>query len=103
MIDTIIAALKRELKKVYGARLKKILLYGSWARDEATDDSDIDIMLVLDGDVAPGREIDRIINVVTEINLEYGILISVYPVSLKDFNNVRSPLLINARKEGTPV
>ena len=103
MIDKIIAALRKELEKVYGTRLKKMLLYGSWARDEATEDSDIDIMLVLDGDVSPGREIDRIINVVTEINLKYRILISVYPVSLKDFKNVRSPLLINARKEGTLV
>jgi predicted nucleotidyltransferase len=28
--------------------VKKILLYGSYARDEATDDSDIDVAVVLD-------------------------------------------------------
>ncbi len=103
MIDRIIDTLKKELEKVYGSRLKKILLYGSWARNEATEDSDIDIMLVLDGNVVPGREIDRIIDTITDINLEYGVLISIYPVSLKDFENVSSPLLLNARKEGTPV
>ncbi len=103
MIDRIIDTLKKELEKIYGSRLKKVFLYGSWARNEATEDSDIDIMLVLDGSVVPGREIDRIIDTLTDINLEYGVLISIYPVSLKDFTNVSSPLLLNAHKEGTPV
>jgi len=59
---------KREIKKLYGNRLKHIILYGSYARGSATEDSDIDLLIVLEGEVKPGEEIDRMIGIVTEIN-----------------------------------
>jgi hypothetical protein len=40
------------------------------------------------------------IDIVTEINLKYGVLISIYPVSEKDYASVNSPLLLNLRREG---
>jgi hypothetical protein len=58
---------------------------------------------VLEGKVTPGMEIDKLIDVVTEINLEYGVLISIYPVSEKNYAGVNSPLLLNMRREGVPV
>ncbi|GEM_PF-199355 len=101
-IKEILKEFKTEIKELYGKRLKKVILYGSWARGEATEDSDIDVLIVLEGKVLPGREIDRMIDIITKINLKYGVLISVYPVSEKDFHEVRSPLLMNIRKEGIP-
>ncbi|MBM4086196.1 MAG: nucleotidyltransferase domain-containing protein, partial [Planctomycetes bacterium] len=72
---------RSRVERLYGKRLKEVVLYGSWARGDATDDSDIDLLVVLEGEVAPGREVDRMIDVITEIGLEYGVLVSVYPVS----------------------
>ena len=99
-IENILKEFKQEVASLYGSRLKQVLLYGSWARGSATDDSDIDLAIVLDGEVAPGREIDRMIDMITEINLKYNVLISIYPVSEKDYKSVNSPLLLNLRKEG---
>ena len=46
--------LKLGLKELYGDhRLAYIRLYGSQARNEATPDSDIDILVVLHGKVEP--------------------------------------------------
>jgi len=42
------------------------------------------------------------IDIIMEINLKYGVLISVYPVSDDDYKKVKSPLLINVRREGVP-
>ncbi len=42
------------------------------------------------------------IDIITDINLDYGVLLSVYPVSEKDYVNRNSPLLINIRREGIP-
>jgi len=53
--------------------------------------------------VKPGEEIDRMIEIITEINLRYNELISVYPFSEEDYKKVNSPLLINVRREGIPV
>jgi predicted nucleotidyltransferase len=102
LLQDVLTEAKRELKLLYEPRLKRVILYGSWARGDATDDSDIDTALVLSGDVSPTLEIDRTADIVFELNLKYGVLISVYPVSEADYRSVNSPLLLNLRREGVP-
>ena len=99
-IQQILKEFRKKIETLYSQRLKNIILYGSYATGKATVDSDIDLAVVLDGEVAAGKEIDRMIDIVTEINLKFGVLISVYPVSEKKYNTVNSPLLLNLRKEG---
>jgi len=102
-IEPVLKEFKEQIAELYGQRLKKVVLYGSYARGQANDEhSDIDLAVVLDGDVVPGKEIDRMIDIITEINLNYGVLISVYPVSEENYNTVNSPLLLNLRREGIP-
>lgn len=48
-------AFKKEIEKLYGKRLKKVILYGSYARGDATEDSDIDLLIVLEGKSNPRR------------------------------------------------
>ena len=100
-IEQILEEFKQQISGLYGQRLKKVVLYGSYARSQASDEhSDIDLAVVLEGDVNPCREIDRMIDIITDINLEYNVLISVYPVSEENYNSLNSPLLLNIRKEG---
>lgn len=101
-IKEILKEFRTEVEKLYGKKLKNIILYGSWARGDATEESDIDLLIVLEGKVTPGKEIDTMINIITEINLTYGVLISVYPISEEDYSKVNSPLLINVRSEEIP-
>jgi len=101
-IKQILKGFRKRVEELYGNRLKNIILYGSYAREKATQDSDIDLAIVLDGDVVPGEEIDRMIDIITEINLKYNVLISVYPVSENNYNTINSPLLLNLRREGIP-
>jgi len=101
-IEPILREFREKAEELYPRGLKSIILYGSYATGRATQDSDIDLAIVLDGDVSPGKEIDRMIDIITEINLNYGVLISVYPVSEKDYNEVNSPLLLNLRREAVP-
>lgn len=37
-----------EVKKIYGERLKSVILYGSYARGDFKPNSDIDIMILVD-------------------------------------------------------
>jgi predicted nucleotidyltransferase len=101
-IKEILKEFRQEIEKLYGKRLKDVILYGSWARGEAKEESDIDLLVVLKGEVMPGKEIDRMIDIITEINLKYGVLLSVFPVSEEEYSTLNSPLLINVRKEGIP-
>jgi len=98
-----LAEFKKELKKIYGERLSQIIVYGPYARGHETGDSDLDLAAVLKGKINPGREIDRILDILVDLNLKYQILFSVYPVSEKDFSSRPSPLLNNIRIEGIAV
>lgn len=48
MIQDLIQQYVSELQKIYGRSLKRIILYGSYARGDFRADSDIDIMILLD-------------------------------------------------------
>lgn len=102
-INPAIKKFKQNAVKLYGDRLKQIILYGSYATGKETVDSDINLAVVLEDLIVQGKEIDRLIDIVTEINLEYSELISIYPVSAKNYEVVNSPLLMNIRKEGVAV
>ena len=102
-IERVLKEVKEKIQILYGSRLKTILLYGSWARGNAGEDSDIDVVVVLKGDIIPGREIDRMIDIITEMNIKYNTLIPVYPVSETMYTMVKSPLLLNIHKEGVPL
>lgn len=43
----------------FGDALCGVVVYGSWARDEATSESDVDVLVVLDASVALTRDIYR--------------------------------------------
>ena len=47
VLETALAAMVNELKSVYGSLLTEIILYGSYARGTQTDESDVDIALIL--------------------------------------------------------
>ena len=101
-IRKIINEFRLEIEKIYDKRLKEIILYGSWARGDAHAGSDIDLAIVLKGKVVPGKEIDRMLDIITDLNLKHRVLISVYPVSEKSYLSINSPLLLNLRREGIP-
>ena len=66
----------REVSGIYGSHLKKIILYGSYARGDFREDSDIDIMILVDLDdseiKATGR---RLSDVTFDINFDFDVLI----------------------------
>lgn len=80
--------------------LSRSYLFGSQARDEAEPDSDIDVMLVLQGAVDPNREIQRLSSFTSGLSLKHDAVISCVYMSEEDFNNEQSPLMLNVRREG---
>jgi len=102
-VRKVLAKLQNKFQEIYGQRLLKVMLYGSYARGRAHKDSDVDVAVVLKGKVAPGKEIDRVLSDIVDLDLQYDCLISVYFVSEKDYLTRQSPLLMNIRSEGLRV
>jgi predicted nucleotidyltransferase len=102
-IEQVVSRFQQKVESLYGSCLKNIILYGSWARGQATENSDIDLAVILQGDVDPCREIDAMIDLITDINLDFETLLSVFPLAVTDFEQLNSPLLLNLQREGVPV
>jgi len=91
------------LKKVYGDNLSRVILYGSKARGEATEDSDIDILVVLKDIKNQSVEKMKIRQISWEICYKYDLLLSVIVRSEQDYLRKDTPLLMNVEKEGISV
>ena len=53
-LDIILKEIVKAYKSVYGDDIVDILLYGSYARGDNTNDSDIDVVAIVRGDRADG-------------------------------------------------
>lgn len=102
-VSRIVAELRERLEELYGERLERVLLFGSQARGDATPESDIDVLVVLRGEVRPGEEIERTSEAVGEISLQHGVSLSRVFVPSKRFRSDRTPFLSRIRDEGVPV
>jgi predicted nucleotidyltransferase len=102
-IETVVAEVRRHFKLLYGNRLVHMVLFGSQARGEAEPGSDIDILVVLKGLVFPCEEIERTLNYVAEVSLNYNVVVSCVFVSEQQFAHEQSPMLLNVRREGVPL
>jgi len=96
-----IAAKTREgLKKIYGSRLRAVYLYGSAARDQLNEDSDIDIAIVLDDITDRFVEHERISELGSRISLDYKTLVSFFLTSNSDFDFGRYAIHREIKEEG---
>lgn len=92
--------LKRGLEAFYGEQLVRLVLFGSQARGDATDDSDMDLMVVLRGEVDPRAERRRVLPLLVGLSLEHEELASVQIVSEARYAAGQDPLMLNVRREG---
>ena len=92
--------LRISLRRLYGKQAPSVLLYGSYARGEAEEASDVDVLLIYPAVVPPGHEINRLGSILADLNLRYQVLISVLPVSEQAYRNSTGIFWNNIRREG---
>lgn len=95
---------KQAMQSLYGPRLNCVILFGSHARGDYHNDSDIDFMIVLnDEKITRLEEINRFLSSQTELSLKHNITVSVVPVSRTKFAESNQPVYHFARVEGVPI
>lgn len=93
----------QQVQKVLGKSLKKIILYGSYARGDYRENSDIDIMVLTTLTDEEIRQIKTTIyDVAFDFQMEYGVDISVVIKNEAHFNYWLGalPFYDNVQKEG---
>lgn len=91
------------LCQIYGDKLRAVILYGSVARGTQTNDSDIDIMVLVDGNNDELRQYnEKLSDVSTEISLKYLKVLSVVDISYQEYLDWMhiSPFYKNVSEEG---
>jgi uncharacterized protein len=102
-LELILQELRACFEELYGNRLAQMVLFGSQARGDAKEYSDIDVMVVLEGQVDPVDEISRTSGIVADVSLRNGVVISCAFVDESRYRHRNGPLLRNVRKEGVSV
>ena len=99
----VLEELRDRLRELYGERLVQMILYGSQAREDAEPESDVDVLVVLRGAVAPGEEISRTSETVADISLRHNAVVSCVFMDEDSFVRRNGPFLRNVRREGVPI
>lgn len=102
-VRALVEQVAQELLKVHGERLRKVVLFGSWARGDADAESDVDLLVVLDRVESRRRARRRAQDLLFDHLLEDGAVISQIVVSEDEYRLAATPLLMRVRAEGTEV
>lgn len=88
------------LQEIYGPRLRHLILFGSQARGDATPESDVDVLVVLEGPISSYEEAKRTSRVATRAAADRDTALSFVHMSVEEFSGDWRPLVQSVRNEG---
>ena len=92
--------IREALHEAYGERLRGVVLFGSVARGEAVEDSDVDVLVLLDGPIRYAEDLLTNLVALEGLSSEIARRISPKPIDAQAFPIDDSPLIRAAREEG---
>lgn len=103
--EHVLRSLVQRLRKAYGETLREVHLYGSRARGEADESSDVDVLVILRDYKNFWKEFHRIQDIAYDVSFRagYDVLLSAVPIRQEEYEIGRSPFLLNVKREGVKV
>jgi len=102
-VNTIMNEIVYSMKNIFGNKLRQVILFGSYARGEQEEYSDMDIMVLVDlSDTELSQYNNVIAGVITDISLKYGVLPSIIDKNYEHFHHWVPflPFYRNVKTEG---
>jgi predicted nucleotidyltransferase len=97
--DPVLTRFRKALDETYGARLERVILFGSRARGDARPDSDYDVAVFLHGMDNRDPELFRLADLSTKIIEETGEFVHAMPYRAGTYNE-HTPLMLGVRTDG---
>lgn len=102
-LGKIVGEYRARLAEVLGEDLESVVLYGSQARGDDEEGSDIDVLCVMRAPFDYGDLVERTSDAAAQLSLKYDVVISTAFVSSEDYRKRNTPFLMNVRREGVAV
>ena len=99
-IKPVITELAKLYRQYYGNRLKYVVLYGSYARGDFDENSDIDVLVVLDHVVSVYSENEILTDIKLDLMIEKEVFISTQPIPIEKYKYSTMPFYKNIKKDG---
>jgi predicted nucleotidyltransferase len=99
-IRKLMKELKEGLAKIYGSQLEAVYLYGSYARGDYRDGSDVDVMVLLKSYRDYWKEYHRASDYVSDVSLKYDRMVSYIIVKEVQWRQSDIPVIRNIHKDG---
>lgn len=105
-LQTILDVFTQKASNLFSSKLKGIILFGSYARGDYDNESDIDIMLLVDMEKTEMKKYrSQIVDITTDIDWQYDIVLSPILQNFDEFEEYKdaSGFFKNILKEGVIV
>jgi len=104
-IEELFQRVERELKKLLGEKLKKVILFGSYSRGDYDGESDVDMIALVDEPQPDERYETKLVDIITDLSIEFGVLVSLFLENEKEYEETKNvePLLKTIEKEGIEI
>jgi uncharacterized protein len=93
---------KEGLVRIYGDKLKAVYLYGSYARGDYRQGSDVDVMILLSDYKNYWEELRRSTELASDVSLEYDVTVSRLIIKESQWQESVMPVIRNIHKDGVP-
>jgi predicted nucleotidyltransferase len=92
--------IRPRLEIAFGGRLRGVILFGSRAREDHRPDSDLDLLVLLEGPLALSRDIGLAVDALYPLQLEVDFPIHALPVDVERFEARGRLFYRNAARDG---
>lgn len=83
----------KEMKNLFGEKLVEVILFGSYSNDKQDEDSDIDLMVLLDlSEESTNQYTHSVAEIASELCLEFNVLLSPILQSKEQFDKYKDIL-----------
>ena len=101
VIQQVAGELKKGLQDLYGDELEDLILFGSYARGDYHEESDVDFAFVLKKTRASDyAEIKKTAGIAVSLGMKYNLILSTLPVSKDKVRTSMEGIYQNIRREG---
>jgi predicted nucleotidyltransferase len=101
-IRDILREIKNGLEVIYREQLRGVYLFGSYSRGDADEESDLDILVVLQNFARYAPEVDRTAELAADLSLKYSVTVSLVFFREPEWLRGDTPFLLNVRDEAVP-